>query len=142
MCQHLRIRTARNRYSNHWPLLVTFRLLLSRVKTEGFQSVCLTALKEVLWSRKYEKRHKPYNIGGKKKLFSPRLASSQYSKHRPQQRDFISKHPASQISWVYFVQIPALQSWCKDWDVSSSPCIGFSRLCLRLRTGQKKSDLK
>ena len=64
----------------------------------GFQSVCLTALKEVLWSRKYEKRHKPYNIGGKKKLFSPRLASSQYSKHRPQQRDFISKHPASQIS--------------------------------------------
>lgn len=69
MCQHLRIRTARNRYSNHWPLLVTFRLLLSRVKTEGFQSVCLTALKEVLWSRKYEKRHKPYNIGEKKSYF-------------------------------------------------------------------------
>lgn len=35
----------------------------------GFQSVCLTALKEVLWSRKYERRHKPYNIGEKKSYF-------------------------------------------------------------------------
>lgn len=43
-----------------------------------------------------------------KKLFSSRLTSLQYLNHRIQQTEFISKYSASQTSWVYSVQVPAL----------------------------------
>lgn len=70
----------------------------SHIQTSAKQNQDLTALKEVLWLKKMRGVINHTMEEKKKKPFSPRLASSQYSKHRPQQTDFISKYSASQIS--------------------------------------------